>query len=64
MHLLVEARLAEFHSEVELLVQGEADRTSPAIAFPLSLEASLMEGSYNKVRGGVAGTAIIVGHDD
>lgn len=48
MHLLVEARLAEFHSEVEQL-HGDADRLSPAIAFPLGLEASLMEGAYNKV---------------
>lgn len=49
MHLLVEARLAEFHSDVELLVRGEDDRASPAVAFPLALEAYLMEGSYNKV---------------
>ena len=46
IHLLVEARLAEFHSEVELL--KSADRASPFIAFPLTLETFLMEGSYNK----------------
>jgi hypothetical protein len=57
MYLLVEARLAEFHAEVELL-NGEADRSAPAIAFPLSLEASLMEGAYNKVRARGAATLL------
>lgn len=47
MHLLVEARLAEFHSQVELL--AEADRASRYITFPLRLDNLLMEGSYNKV---------------
>ena len=49
IHLLVEARLAEFHAEVELLTPEE--RAVPFIAFPLTLETYLMEGSYNKVRG-------------
>lgn len=47
MHLLVENRLAEFHSELELLT--EAQRAAPTIAFPISLEQALMEGCYNKV---------------
>lgn len=47
MHLLVENRLAEFHSEVELLAPG--DRESTFIAFPLQLETFLMEGNYTKV---------------
>lgn len=48
MHHLVEARLAEFHTRVEAL--SEEDISSAAIAFPLSLEALLLEGGYNKVR--------------
>ena len=47
IHLLTDARLAEFHAEVELLRPG--DRTSAPIAFPLRLETFLMEGAYNKV---------------
>lgn len=47
IHLLTEARLSEFHSEVELL--GPGDRETAPIAFPLKLETFLMEGSYNKV---------------
>ncbi len=48
MHLLVEARLSDFHCKVEAL--REEDTASPSIAFPLSLEAFLLEGGYNKVR--------------
>ena len=48
MHLLVEARLADFHCRVETL--SEADRASPYVALPLQLEGLLMEGGYNKVR--------------
>lgn len=47
IHLLTEARLSEFHSEVELLAPG--DRDAAPIAFPLKLETFLMEGSYNKI---------------
>ena len=47
IHLLTEARLADFHAEVELLRAG--DRASAPIAFPLRLETFLMEGAYNKV---------------
>lgn len=47
LHLLVESKLADFHSEVEKLRPG--DRESPFVAFPLRLDSSLMEGSYNKV---------------
>ena len=47
MHLLVEARLGELHCEVEALQPGDA--VSLFIAYPLSLETWLVEGSYNKV---------------
>jgi len=47
MLLLVENRLAEFHSELELL--GEEERANEAIAFPIRLEQYLMVGSYNQV---------------
>mmetsp|Transcript_13005 Transcript_13005/g.41573 ORF Transcript_13005/g.41573 Transcript_13005/m.41573 type:complete len:266 (+) Transcript_13005:29-826(+) len=47
MHLLVESRLAEFHSEVELI---PADAKSDScLQFVLGLEAELMQGSYNKI---------------
>jgi hypothetical protein len=48
MHLLVEARLADFHCRVEAL--SEEDLASAPIAFPLRLESFLLEGGYNKVR--------------
>ena len=48
MHLLVEARLADFHCCVETLLAEDA--THPLIAYPLKLEAYLLEGRYNKVR--------------
>ncbi len=47
MHLLVEARLSDFHCRVEAL--NEEDIASAPIAFPLRLEAFLLEGGYNKV---------------
>jgi hypothetical protein len=49
MHLLVEARLSDFHCRVEAL--SEEDIASAPIAFPLRLEAFLLEGGYNKVSG-------------
>ena len=47
MHLLVENRLSEFHSELELLSPAEA--SSPEISFPIHLERQLMVGSYDEV---------------
>lgn len=47
LHLLVENRLAEFHSELELI--PEEGRANECIAFALQLEQYLMEGSYSKV---------------
>lgn len=47
MHLLVENRLSEFHSELELLTSAEA--SSPEISFPIHLERQLMVGSYDEV---------------
>jgi 26S proteasome regulatory subunit N12 len=47
MFLLVENRLAEFHSELELLT--EAERQIEAIAFPIKLEQFMMVGSFNQV---------------
>lgn len=47
MFLLVEHRLAEFHSELELLTEGE--REIEVIAFPVRLEQYLMVGAFNQV---------------
>ena len=47
MFLLVENRLAEFHSELELLTDEE--RQIEAIAFPSKLEQFMMVGAFNKV---------------
>mmetsp|Transcript_10977 Transcript_10977/g.22378 ORF Transcript_10977/g.22378 Transcript_10977/m.22378 type:complete len:256 (+) Transcript_10977:380-1147(+) len=47
MHLLVDNRLSEFHSELELLSTAEA--SSPEISFPIHLERQLMVGSYDEV---------------
>lgn len=47
MHLLVENRFAEFHSELELLTEGEA--CHPFVAFPISLERQLMVGIYDEI---------------
>ena len=47
MHLLVENRLSEFHSELELLTEQEA--SSPYISFPVGLERQLMVGIYDEI---------------
>eukprot|EP01138_Halocafeteria_seosinensis_P002170 gb/GECG01002220.1/.p1 GENE.gb/GECG01002220.1/~~gb/GECG01002220.1/.p1 ORF type:complete len:270 (+),score=40.16 gb/GECG01002220.1/:1-810(+) len=47
MHLLVENRLAEFHSELELLNMDE--RKNKHIEFAVELEERMMEGAYHKV---------------
>jgi 26S proteasome regulatory subunit N12 len=47
MHLLVENRLSEFHSELELLTEQEA--SSPLISFPVGLERQLMVGIYDEI---------------
>jgi 26S proteasome regulatory subunit N12 len=47
MFLLVENRLAEFHSELELLT--EAELAIETVAFPVRLEQYLMVGAYNQV---------------
>lgn len=47
LHLLVDNRLAEFHSELELI--PEDGRSNECIAFAVQLEQYLMEGSYSKV---------------
>mmetsp|Transcript_32800 Transcript_32800/g.74038 ORF Transcript_32800/g.74038 Transcript_32800/m.74038 type:complete len:260 (-) Transcript_32800:446-1225(-) len=52
MGLLVENRLAEFHSELELL--SESERSIEAIAFPIALEQYLMVGAFNQVLGAKA----------
>lgn len=47
MHLLVENRLSEFHSELELISTTEAE--SSYISFPINLERQLMVGLYDEV---------------
>jgi 26S proteasome regulatory subunit N12 len=47
MFLLVENRLAEFHSELELLEDSE--RQIEAIAYPIRLEQFLMVGAFNQI---------------
>jgi 26S proteasome regulatory subunit N12 len=47
LHLLVDNRLAEFHSELELI--PEDGRANECIAFAIQLEQYFMEGSYSKV---------------
>jgi 26S proteasome regulatory subunit N12 len=47
LYLLVENRLSEFHSELELISSTEA--TSPYISFPIHLERQLMVGLYDEV---------------
>ena len=47
LHLLAQNRLAEFHTELELL---PVEKLSDVyISYPVSLEQHLMEGSYHKV---------------
>ena len=53
MHLLVGARLGDFHVVVEAL--SAAERAAPPVAYALRLEALLMGGAYNQVRGGGGG---------
>ncbi|CAG0920830.1 unnamed protein product [Notodromas monacha] len=48
LFLLSQNRLAEFHSEVELLPRDES-QNNIYLKHPISLEQYLMEGSYNKV---------------
>lgn len=50
MFLLVENRLAEFHSELELM--GDEERAEPCVVFPVRLEQYLMVGSYDQVGAG------------
>ena len=47
MHLLVDNRLSEFHSELELLTDTEA--RNPFVSFPINLERQLMVGIYDEV---------------
>lgn len=47
LFLLVENRLAEFHSELEHL--SEAERANVYVSFPILVEQQLMVGSYHKV---------------
>lgn len=46
--LLAQNRLADFHTELELLSPKDI-QTNPYLKHPVSLEQYLMEGSYNKV---------------
>lgn len=47
LHYLVENRIAEFHSQLELV--PETSRLDPSIAYAIKVEQWLMEGSYSKV---------------
>jgi 26S proteasome regulatory subunit N12 len=47
MHLLVDNRLSEFHSELELLTENEASNTF--VSFPINVERQLMVGIYDEV---------------
>lgn len=48
LFLLSQNRVAEFHTELELLPADQI-QSNVYIRHPLSLEQYLMEGSYNKV---------------
>ena len=48
MHLLVEHRLAEFHSVLEVISEQDAS-TSPFLSFPIGLERQLMVGMYDEI---------------
>lgn len=52
LFLLVENRLAEFHSELELM--DDVERAEECVVFPVQLEQYLMVGSYDQVRRGRA----------
>jgi len=54
MRLLSQNRIAEFHTELELLPPALLE--NPFIRHPISIEQWLMEGSYNKVFKGRAQT--------
>lgn len=47
MHLLVDNRLSEFHSELEILTEEEA--SDKFVSFPINLERQLMVGIYDEV---------------
>lgn len=47
LFLIVENRLAEFHSELELLSESDLERRE--VAFTIALEQNLMVGTYNEV---------------
>ncbi|CAN0421390.1 unnamed protein product, partial [Discosporangium mesarthrocarpum] len=47
LFLLVENRLAEFHSQLELL--SDEERENDCVSFPVKLEQYLMVGSYDQV---------------
>ena len=48
LRLLAQNRIAEFHTELELLPTAVRD-ASAYIKFPAQLEQHIMEGSYNRV---------------
>lgn len=48
LFLLSQNRVADFHTEVELLPADQIQK-NPYLKHPLSLEQCLMEGSYNKI---------------
>lgn len=54
LRLLVQNRVAEFHTEVELIPQNA--QASPYISHPLQLERSLTEGAYAQVLNSHANT--------
>lgn len=47
LRLLVQNRIAEFHTELELLSQSALD--NPCIKHAVELEQSFMEGAYHRV---------------
>jgi 26S proteasome regulatory subunit N12 len=47
LRLLVQNRIAEFHTELELV--GPEAQQAPSVRQPVQLEQWLMEGAYNKV---------------
>ena len=59
LFLLVENRLAEFHSELELM--GDEERASECVMFPVRLEQFLMVGSYDQARDGTGVEGPLVG---
>lgn len=47
LRLLVQNRIAEFHTELELLPTSALE--NPCIKYAVELEQSFMEGAYNRV---------------